>query len=297
MKYLIISAFAVFSLFVNASAQDYRVPERTGDNLIVASYNIKWFGNWTQDNKKLAQVIQNFDVCGIVEVKNEKEIPKLIEELDNLTGKEWGYVYGVRTHRPQGTYYEAYAAVFRRDRVELGDGVVSNVWDLEENYRNDPYIVSFRKNNFDFILLLLHTRWGTDNEGSRSEEVTSLINQVNFIYSITNERDVIIAGDFNYTGTNDNMEYMASELNFTQVDPNARSTFKGDFSGYKSPYDHIYLSSLNTSEFITGESAVLDATKLVYGDNSTANMKLSKKDLSDHLPVWAEFDVSKPDDD
>lgn len=297
MKNIIILMTMFFSLWADCTAQDYRVPVRTPDNLIVASYNIKWFGNWTQDYKKLAKVIQNFDVCGIVEIKNEKDIPKLVKELDDLTGKTWGYIYGVRTHRPHGTYYEAYAAVYRKDRVEPGDGLVSNVWDLEENYRNDPYIVSFRKNNFDFMMLLIHTRWGVDSEGSRSKEVTSLVNQVNFINSITTERDILIAGDFNYSGTNEYMKKMASELNFKQVDPNAKSTFKGDFSGYNSSYDHIYLSPVNTVEFLQNESAVLDATLLIYGDDSASNMELSQTELSDHLPVWAVFDVSKADDD
>ena len=36
---------------------------------------------------------------------------------------------------------------------------------------------------------------------------------------------------------------------------------------------------------------------MAYGNNSTANMKKSKRELSDHLPVFAVFTVSGPDDD
>lgn len=93
---------------------------------------------------KLAEVIENFDVCGILEVKKESEVAELAEALHTRTNHDWGYVYGIRTHRPHGTYHEAYAAVWRRDRVQLGNGVISNIWDLEDAFRNDPFIVSFK---------------------------------------------------------------------------------------------------------------------------------------------------------
>lgn len=62
--------------------------------------------------------------------------------------------FGVRTYRPGGRYHEVYAAVWRRDRVQLGDGIIGGFWDLEGDFRNDPYVVSFRRRNFDFSLIL-----------------------------------------------------------------------------------------------------------------------------------------------
>ena len=34
----------------------------------------------------------------------------------------------------------------------------------------NPYAASFKKRNFDFILLLVHTRWTSDNDGTRTKE-------------------------------------------------------------------------------------------------------------------------------
>ena len=59
--------------------------------------------------------------------------------------------------------------LWRKDRVELGDGVIGGVWDLEEAFRTDPYIVSFKRGNFDFALVFLHTRWSNDPEGTSFE--------------------------------------------------------------------------------------------------------------------------------
>ena len=184
-----------------------------------------------------------------------------------------------------------------RDRVELGDGVISNIMDLEETYRHDPYAITFKRKNFDFILLLVHTRWTNDNYGTRANEVRMLATHINKFRTFLTERDFIVAGDFNYSGTSQVMKDMALNAGLKQIDPNAKSTFKSDNTGYASSYDHIYISLTDTGEFLSGQCRVLDATALVYGDNSTENMARSKVELSDHLPVWALFDVSGPDDD
>ena len=273
------------------------VPARTNDNLIVASYNIKWLGQAQHDLEKLAQVIQHFDVCGILEVKGESAVADLVAELEDLTSEDWGYVYGVRTHRPSGTYHEAYAAVWRRDRVEVGDGITSNVWDLEEAFRNDPYIVTFQRNEFDFCLLLIHTRWSDDDEGTRADEVWMIGQQIVWMQGFMIERDDILAGDFNYPGDNDVMLEMATEAGLLQLDTDEKSTFKSNHSGYASAYDHMYVIEGNTTEYVDNSCRVLDVTKMIYGSNSTSKMKKSKQELSDHLPVFAVFSVSGSDDD
>ena len=276
-----------------------KVPDRTNDNVIVASYNIKWIGQTKHDFKKLAKVIANFDVCGILEVKKESAIEELTQQLKKLTNKDWGYVYGFRTTNPSGNYYEAYAVVFRRDRVQLGDGVVSNVWDPREAYRNDPFVVSFKRGNFDFSIFLVHTRWSNDDDGTREQEVQEIAEQVEFYKKITKERDLLIMGDFNYPGTSKVMKEMALEIGFVQCDLDPLTTYKQDCSAYANPYDHIYISKKNTAdkEYIAGSAQAFDVTYYIYGNNSKASMKKSKSELSDHLPVFAIFKTNMKDDD
>ena len=52
-----------------------------------------------------------------------------------------------------------------------------------------------------------------------------------------------------------------------------KSTFKSNFSGYANSYDHIYIpeTATHANEF-AGQSQTLDATKLVYGNTSVANI-------------------------
>jgi endonuclease/exonuclease/phosphatase family metal-dependent hydrolase len=181
--------------------------------------------------------------------------------------------------------------------VKLGDGIISGFWDLEEAFRNDPYIVSFKRGNFDFSLILVHTRWTDDDEGTRAGEVAMVAEQILWMKDFLVERDIIVAGDFNYAGTDEAMVGMAQTADLIQLDPNHKSTFKTDYTGYANSYDHIYVLDGQTSEYIDGSCQTLDATKLIYGDNSVSNMRTSKRELSDHLPVWAAFKVDQPDTD
>lgn len=194
-------------------------------------------GSTPHDLGKLAQVIRHFDVCGILKVKSEDELPKMAKELESLTSKDWGYVFGTRTHRPDGTYHEAYGFVLRRDRVILGNGIVSNIWDKTEKYRNDPFVASFKRGKFDFVMGLIHTRWTDDVEGSREEEVLGVVEQVKWMKKFIPEDGLLIAGDFNYSGTDQPMVNMASQANLRQLDNNAKSTYKTDGSGFASSVD------------------------------------------------------------
>ena len=115
---LIVSLLAV-AVSAAALAQTADIPARTDNNLIVAVYNIQWLGQKEHDLGKLADVIEHFDVTGIVEVKKEDAVANLVAELETKTGKDWGYTFGVRTHRPYGAYHETYAVVWRTDRVTL----------------------------------------------------------------------------------------------------------------------------------------------------------------------------------
>lgn len=284
---------------VPAYGQSKTVPARKDNNLIVAAYNIQFFGELDHDLDKLAEVIQHFDVCGIIEVKVESEVARLAKKLKEKTGKAWGHIFGVRTHRPGGQYHEAYAFVWRRDRVELGDGVMGNIWDREENFRNDPFVASFRRGNFDFVMALIHTRWTDDDEGTREGEVSAAVDQIHWMKSFIDERDLIFAGDFNYSGTSAPLKQMAQEGNLTQLDQNSKSTFKTDGSGFASSYDHIFVGKTGKTadQLENGACDSLDVCNLVYGNNSPTNMRKARRELSDHLPVFAVFRTDDPDDD
>lgn len=293
-------SFIVFALFLvsKSFSQHYGVPpERTDTTLILGTYNIQFFGERKHDLNHLARVIERFDICGIQEVKNPKAVKFLIDTLESLTKEDWGYVHGFPTYRPGGKYQETSAFVFRKSKVELGDGVISNVWDKDEKYRNDPFFCSFKAGHFDFSILQIHTRWSNDDYGSRAGEVEEIANQVEAFKENAWDEDVIVMGDFNYSANSKVIKAFCEELNLINVDPNPKTTFKKDNSDYASSYDHLFLDTKHTSEFVDSSSFAFDVTSFVYGDSSKESMKKSKSELSDHLPVYAVFRINGKDDD
>lgn len=64
-------------------------------------------------------------------------------------------------------------------------------------------------------------------------------------------------------------------------------------------YDHIYVGRTGRTrdQLVTGSCNTLDVCHLIYGDNTPANMKKARSELSDHLPVFAVFKTDTPDDD
>jgi len=279
-------------LCTGAWAQTASPPTRQPDNLIVAAYNIKFFKMPSQDLGRLAEVIQHFDVCGVQELQDEKEMASLRAALETKSGEKWGYVYSCYTKEtPSISYREAYGVLYRRDRVELGDGLVGTLWDPESKIRNDPYMVSFRAKNFDFVYVLMHTRFNEGATGSRDTELAALGPLLAKKRKELPEKDIILAGDFNHPGTQESMKKMADAAGMSQLDEDPKTTLGGG------PYDHFYATRNLTTEFVPGSCQALDVTTLIYGSISPTTLQQSKSHLSDHLPIFAVFNTDGVDDD
>lgn len=282
----VVAAVLVLSLWqASVRAQVSEVPDRNPSNLIVASYNIKWLGQTPHDIEKLAEVIQHFDICGVIEIRNERALAELGDQLETLTGEDWGHAFGMRTHRPSGSYHEAYGVLWRRDRAQLGDGIISGVWDRDEDFRNDPYIVSFASGRIDFAMALIHTRWSNDPEGTRAGEVKAMAQQINHIRGFLAEPDILVAGDFNYSAKSPNMKPLTEISDLVELSARDKTTFKTAGDGFASSYDHMYATE-SFAKLVNGSARALDVSTLVYGNQDPENMKRARIELSDHLPVF-----------
>lgn len=296
---ILIATFCSVSVYSQYFSKDIR---KTRNNLVIGTYNIKWIGSDPHDYKKLAKVISNFDICAIQEVKSERGLKKLVRALEDKTGSDWGYFQGMRSRRKSSTgsnaYYESHAVVWKKDRVQADDGLQGNIWDQDDKWRNDPAMFSFRKGNFDFILLSIHTRWSDDEDGTREGEVKSLEVLLKHLNKKYQERDIIIVGDFNYSGSSSQIRNLIQKISYEQIDSNPKTTFKADYSDYASAYDHFLISKKFTLDsYVKNSCLAFDATKYIYGNKSRSSMRKSKSELSDHLPVFAVFKTNLDDDD
>ena len=146
-------------------------------------------------------------------------------------------------------------------------------------------------------MLLVHTRWDSGSTVNRAKEVKMIVDQVNWMQGFLDERDFLVAGDFNYKGTHDHMKPLAEESGLVQLDDDPKSTYRTDGTGFSSSYDHIYVLEDETSEYVSGSSNTLHTAKVAYGNDDPDTMKKARSNLSDHLPVFAVFKVDGEDDD
>ena len=70
-----------------------------------------------------------------------------------------------------------------------------------------------------------------------------------------------------------------------------KTTLKGTGEGFSSWYDHIYVNAVATRE----RTEKGGASDVVAGLNISTAM--ARREVSDHLPVWAEFRTDGTDDD
>jgi exonuclease III len=124
-------------------------------------------------------------------------------------------------------------------------------------------------------------------------EVVEIAKLFNFFKKATKEKDLILAGDFNYTHS---VLQMAPIRNLPNVinllSANTKTTLKGTGEGFSAWYDYIYVDSTATVE-ATGNA---DAYDFIAGLGFTSTQE-ARKEISDHLPVWAEFRTDSTDDD
>ncbi len=255
------------------------------DKLLIATFNIQVFGSSkmakTDVVQILAQVVRQFDVVAIQEVraKDDNILPRFIEAI-NSDGSHYDFIIGPRLGRTVST--EQYAFIFDTTRVEYDPSSVGTMSDPNDVLHREPFAARFKarvsmlQQGFSFWLVNIHT-----DPDEVPQEISVLADAFQVMQSANpSEDDVILLGDLN-----------ASEAQLgriTQI-PGIRWVVGGNVMtntrGNKA-YDNIIFQGEKTSEF-TGRWGVIDMEK-VFGISREKALQ-----VSDHLPVWAEFDTQE----
>ena len=251
-----------------------------GDTIRIASFNIQVFG--TSKLKKpevtdvLAKVIRRFDVVAIQEIRSKDPtlLPTFVAMV-NAEGARYDYVIGPRLGRTSSK--EQYAFLFNTDRIEYDRDSIATAEDPEDLLHREPLVTTFRVRTapgeppFTFTLVNIHTDPDdTDVELDALDDVFVAVQRRDAA-----EDDVILLGDLNVD------EYHLGQLGRLPQITYAISGVKTNTRRTKS-YDNIVFDRRATTEY-TGSWGVLDLA---------AEFGLTKKkalEVSDHLPVWAEF--------
>jgi deoxyribonuclease-1-like protein len=255
------------------------------DTIRIASFNIQAFGQSKLAKphvmRILADTIRRFDVVAIQEVRSKEQdvLPRLVAEI-NADGSAYQFVIGPRLGRTSSK--EQYAFVYDSRTVIAQPESAETLPDPGDRLHREPFVTRFRAAGggtgpaFTFLLVNVHT----DPDEVDSDDPESEINVLADFYDSARrnrwrEDDVILLGDLNADYTHLGRLGRVPNLTVALGDQttNARRNKQ---------YDQLLFDGRATAEF-TGHAGVED---LQRSFGLTLEQVL---EVSDHLPVWAEF--------
>jgi len=256
------------------------VPSARPDGTIrIASFNLHNFGPAKAKRphvlKLYAQIIQQFDLVALQEIRTQdtNTIASLIDTVNQGNGH-----YAIMTSPRIGRTHikEQYAYIYDTRRVQpLGAPYV--VADPDDLLHREPFVGWFRANGVDakrgftFALVDLHIDPDLVQEELRylADIVRAVKNDGRY------EDDVILLGDFNASDNDFTPALVGTGLTWL-----VRSTTTNTRSSEQ--YDNLMINPTATIEF-TGRSGTFDFMRHY-------NLGLAQAlEVSDHMPVWAEF--------
>jgi endonuclease/exonuclease/phosphatase family metal-dependent hydrolase len=248
----------------------------------VASFNIQVFGEEKLTKPHvmdiLARIVRRFDVVAIQEVraKSQDVLPEFVN-LINANGGHYDFVIGPRLGRTSSK--EQYAFIYDRASVEIDRTQLYTVDDPDDLLHREPLVGWFRVRGpqpdqaFTFTLVNIHTD---------PDEVAHEMNALDDVFRAVRddgrgEDDVILLGDLN--ADDRHLGQLGQVSGITWVISNMPTNTHGT-----QQFDNILFQEQATLEF-TGRGGVFDFLR-------EYNLSLQEAlEVSDHLPVWAEFSI------
>ena len=248
----------------------------------IASFDIQKFDNAKLVNPKVMktvlELLRRFDVIAIQGISTPRDdlLSQVVEQL-NFSGRHFDYAVGPRSIRDATP--EQFAFVFDTASVEVDRSTMYTVDDPGRLMRRDPLVATFRvrgpdaKEAFTFTLVNVHV----DPERAAGE-LAALADVFRAVRTNgLGEDDIILLGNL---GADSRRLGLLGQLpNMTAALSLVPTTTQGT-----KMYDNILFNRDATTEF-TGRASVVD---LLQEFGVTMQQAL---EVSDHLPIWAEFSI------
>lgn len=295
-----------------------KIPSKKLDkNLLIATWNIRAFGNLTRkwdsdddDSPKrdlhsilcIAEIISRFDVIAIQEVKDNI---RALRDTLKILGKNWSFIL-TDVNKGKVGNGERMAYLFDTRRASLsglaGELVVPEEWEhsikdnaMAKQFVRSPYAVSFQSNQHTFILVTLHILYGK-NPKSRIDELRGIAKWLSGWAGSMNayHQDLIALGDFNIDERGDLLDKtFLSEGLYVPPQLQNKDVTRSIFNTTKY-YDQIaWFNSQKNGPRLSME--FLSGGNYDFVPYALKNRQLTKNSLSwlisDHYPLWAEFKV------
>lgn len=271
---------------------EYKIPNRRIDeNLLLATWNIQQFGNKKSPRalQYIADICERFDIIALQEIKSDLRGLSRLQRL--LPGN-----YKILVTDPTGNN-ERFAFLYDKRTVEstglvceIGFKVTGKTHTGYQLHRM-PYCASFRAGRFDFVVVNVHIYYGETgaDKDQREIEIVELVNYIDKQSGSNKtgsfDRDFFVLGDFNIEATGDRFFKALCKKGFKM--PGNMDSLCTNFLRDKT-FDKIAWVKENSCTF-TDKCNVVPFYKAVFQD---IEPKGGKAEISDHLPLWAEFKIN-----
>lgn len=299
-------------------------PKKIGQNLLVATWNLRAFGNLTKryesqpgdspkrnyrDIHSIAAVISHFDVVAVQEVRGNI---RALRNLLKILGDDWGFLLTDVTKGPAGNN-ERLAFLFDSRRVKpSGLACELVVWIseapdisegmLDRQFARTPYACSFAtvggSTPTTFILVTLHVDWG-DTAKERLPELRTIADWLaNWAEREEDwNHNVIALGDFNIDGLDDDL-YQAFTSTGLEPAPGLSNLPRTIFDkpAKQHHYDQIAWFTAKTKNrplltLTCSKADRFDFVPLLRGQQTLLSLSFR---ISDHYPLFVEFELPQP---
>ena len=264
------------------SLQTVSSVKQGGKTIRVASFNIEAFNAEKASNLRvmtvLAEVIRRFDVVAIQGICSvDQSVLSELVGLVNGSGHRYDFLVGQRHGHNNSN--EQYAFVYDTEHIDTDPRASYSVHDPSNLLHRPPLVGVFRVRGlpadraFTFTLINVHT-----DPNLVQEELETLITVYRAVRRDgRGEDDIILLGDLNTDY--EHLEKLGQIADLRPVNTKLPTNTRGT-----KQYDNILCHQRSTSEY-TGRCGVLD---FIREFNLTMEDAL---EISNHLPVWAEFTV------
>ncbi len=302
-------------------ALDAVVPPKTASNLLIATWNLRAFGGLTpkwqagpDDSPKrdwfaaacIAEVISRFDVAAIQEVRRDTTALRFV--LDRL-GIDWRVIVSDVTEGAAGNG-ERLTFLYHSGRVQpsglvgeivLPPSVASPEGALGperplEQFARSPYAAGFARGSARFVLTTVHVLWG-GSAADRLPEITAFAGWMRDWADRPNDwnENLLVLGDFNLDRLDDPLfEAFVSTGLWPPVELNGvpRTVFDNDKSRHF--YDQIaWFSDTSGAPLLRSLAYAQRAGSFDFVPHVFRQLNRTEVSwrISDHYPLWVEFDV------
>lgn len=272
------------------------------ESINIATWNIREFGKGRRTKASIhyiAEILGQFDLVGIVELQeNLGDLGRVLRIL----GPYWRAVYSDVIPDYGGDYerlgfiYDRRAVTFNGLAAEADSPrkKVGKEYLPAMSFWRAPYLASFKSGSYDFVVLLVHVRWG-DSVAARAAELETLAKWISDRQARehTIDRDIIVMGDFNISSRRSSTYTAIAKYGLKIPSKLAQRTFGSNLEKSKH-YDQI-LHYPRFGEAFTNAGGILDFyidrkhIKELYPGGLTKEKFTFQ--MSDHLPLWMQINT------